>query len=49
MGGFKALAFAKDAPAESVLGVGSGVLGAAPLVEAERPPSAMPTWEDLLR
>ena len=49
MGGFKALAFAKDAPTESVLGVGSGVLGAAPLVEAERPSSAMPTWEDLLR
>ena len=53
MGSFRALLFAKDAPAEGLLGAASGSAGPAPLPGAGHLPvpgaSPAPTWEELLR
>ncbi len=53
MGSFCALLFAKDAPAEGLLGAASGSAGPAPLPGAGHLPvpgtSPPPTWEELLR
>ena len=52
MGSFRALLFAKDAPAEGLLGAASGSAGPAPLPGAGHlpvPGAPPPTWEELLR
>ena len=53
MGSFRALLFAKDAPAEGLLGAAAGPAGPAPLPGAGHLPApggaALPTWEELLR